>query len=154
MSIQKPELDDADRKIVNILKENADITSNALGEIVNLSASATNERIRKLKSEGIIKKIIAQIDASALGMQLGAFIFVLVCGKKRNENFLENTVSHQNILECHHVTGDYSYLLKVRLKNTKALENFMTDFIKAQPGVIRTTTQIIMHSTKDSGTAI
>jgi Lrp/AsnC family leucine-responsive transcriptional regulator len=149
MSIQNTNNDQVDRKIAMALMNDATVTSIRLGKVVGLSSSAANERIRKLKSNGSVKKIVALVDSKFMDMALGAFIFVLVEGKENNEVFLERILSHENILECHHITGEYSYILKVRYANTKSLEFFITDFLKGQSGVTKTMTQIILSSHKE-----
>lgn len=150
MSTHNIEFDQIDHKIAEILMNDASLTSTQIGDVVGLSPSAANERVRKLKNEGVVKKIIALVDSDFMNMGLGAFIFVLVEGKKNNANFLINACAHKNIIEIHHMTGEYSYILKVRCKNTKALEMLITDFLKGQVGVIKTMTQIILSSQKEN----
>ncbi len=57
-------------------------------------------------------------------------------------------------MECHHITGEFSYLLKIRVKNTKELESFITDSLKSKLGIIRSLTQIVLSSAKDGDTII
>jgi len=154
MSTQIIDNERIDRKIAELLMGDAGITSNKIGELVGLSTSAANERLRKLKNEGAIKRIVAMVDCNFMNMNLGAFIFVLVEGKTNNTNFLEKAVAHENILECHHLTGEYSYLLKVRCADTKALEFLISDFLKAQKGVAKTMTQIILSSHKENSLVV
>lgn len=149
MSVQNTEFDELDKKIAYLLASDASLTNAAIGEYVGLSASAANERVRKLKSSGKIKKIAAIIESEFLDLGLGAFIHVLLDSKYYNYTFLKNISKNENVLECHHITGEYSYILKVRVKNTKELERFITDFLKTQEGVVKTMSNIIMSSTKD-----
>lgn len=154
MSIHNPAFDELDHQLACELMRDATLTSTALGNLVGLSSSAANERVRKLKSEGVIKKIVALVDSRFMDMSLGAFIFVTVDGKENNASFLAQVPSHQNVLECHHVTGDYSYILKVRVADTRALEGFISNYLKSQPGVNKTMTQIILSSSKDNSVII
>ncbi len=149
MSIHSIAYDETDRKLGLILMQDATLTNAAIGELIGLSASATNERVRKLKADGVIKKVVALFDCHFMDMALGAYIFVLVEWKDRDRTFIDGVTSHDNVLECHHLTGEYSYMLKVRVADTKALENFITDFLKGQMGVIKTMTHIILSSPKD-----
>ncbi|MES2215550.1 MAG: Lrp/AsnC family transcriptional regulator [Pseudomonadota bacterium] len=149
MSIQDTGFDQIDRNIAEILMNDASLTSAQIGELVGLSSSATNERIRRLKNEGSIKKIVALVDSSFMDMALGAFILCSLEGKENNINFLASAHAHKNILEIHHVTGEYSYILKIRCADTKALEMLITDFLKTQIGVTKTMTQIILSSHKE-----
>jgi Lrp/AsnC family leucine-responsive transcriptional regulator len=151
MSSKNIELDELDHKIIEILLGDALMTNVIIGEKVGLSPSAVNERIRKLKSHKIITKVSAHIDSTYLNMSLGAFIFVVVDGGEvNNKLFLSKIVNHASVLECHHLTGEYSYLLKVRVANTKSLEEFVSGFLKVQNGVSKTLTQVILSSSKDS----
>jgi len=154
MSTKYFENDEVSHQITNILMKDATLTSSALGELVGLSPSAANERIRKLKNDGVIKRIVAFVDSGFMNMELGAFIFVLLEGKDHNAAFLEQVTAHPNVLECHHMTGEYSYILKVRIANTKALESFITDFLKTQTAVVKTATQIILSSPKDNSVVV
>lgn len=150
MSINNMILDALDRNIINLLLEDGLMTNAMIGEKIGLSSSAVNERIRKLRTSNIIKKTSICVDASCLNLQLGAFIFVLIDGgTENNKSFLENASLHPNVLECHHVTGEYSYLLKVRVEDTKKLEEFITEFLKTQKGVTQSLTQVILSSSKD-----
>lgn len=154
MSIRLFDSDEIDSKIVKALMLDASLTSTQLGELVGLSASATNERVRKLKNDGVLKRIVALVESHFMKMSLGAFIFVLVDGKENNAHFLKKILAHENILECHHMTGEYSYILKVRCENTKALESLITDLLKGQAGVTKTMTQIILSSHKEKSLVI
>ena len=149
MSIQYSEYDQIDRQIAKALIEDATLTSSQIGVIVGLSPSAANERVRKLKQDGVIRGIVALLDSTFVDMDLGAFIFVSVDGGGNNASFLRQVAEHQNILECHHLTGEYSYLLKIRCKDAAALESLITNFLKSQPGVSKTMTQIILSSHKE-----
>ena len=149
MSIQDSEYDDLDHMIAECIMHDATLTSNQLGEKVGLSSSAANERLRRLKQSGAVKRIAALISAEFMDMGLCAFIFVTLDKKEYHQYFLSAICRHKSILECHHVTGEYSYLLKVRCKNTKALELFITDFLKGKCNVSKTMTQIALSSHKD-----
>jgi Lrp/AsnC family leucine-responsive transcriptional regulator len=149
MSMNNSDYNDLDRKIADILANDATLTNNMISELVDLSASAVHERIRKLKNGQKIKKIVAFLDSNFMEMQLASFISVIVDGKDNNKNFIESVKNHKNVLECHHMTGDFSYLLKVRVKDTQQLENFISDFLKELPGVTKTVTEVVLSSPKD-----
>ena len=84
MTLSNSGLEQVDRKIATLLMNDATLTSTQLGELVGLSASATNEQVRKLKSEGAIRRIAAVVESHFMQFSLGAFIFVLVGGKDNN----------------------------------------------------------------------
>lgn len=154
MSINNAVFDDVDRKISILLSSDASLTNVALGEHVGLSTSAVNERVRRLKAHGKIKDIVALVDCEFVDMAMGAFIYVLIDNPDHNQGFLERITEHRSVLECHHVTGEYSYLLKVRVAHTRALESFITDLLKNQPGVVKTLTQVILSSPKEKSVIV
>ncbi len=129
--------------------QDAALTSTQLGEKVGLSSSAANERLRRLKQNGYVKKITALVSAEFMDMALCAFIFVTLDKAEHHKGFLKAVGGNKSILECHHVTGEHSYLLKVRCCSTKSLERLITDFLKGQCNVSKTMTQIVLSSHKD-----
>lgn len=154
MSIYYPEFDDLDRKIAAILSQDATVTNAVLGEMVGLSSSATNERVRKLKKFGIIKRIAAFVDADFMGMGLCAYISLALDGANNNSAIIDEVCEHPNVLECHHMAGEYSHLLKVRVSNTKGLEYFITTFLKEKLGLKKTMTQVVLSSNKEESVAV
>ena len=149
MSIQINEYDDLDRMIAECIMQDASLTSAQLGEKVGLSSSAANERLRRLKQNGSIKKITALVSADFMDVGLCAFIFIILNKTEDHKHFLHAVSHNKSIFECHHVTGEYSYLLKVRCQNTKTLERLITDFLKGECNVSQTLTQIVLSSHKD-----
>ena len=87
MSIHSAVYDEIDLKIARILMQDATLTNAAIGELIGLSASATNERVRKLKADGVIKKVVAMVDSHFMDMALGAYIFVLLEWNDTHQNF-------------------------------------------------------------------
>lgn len=154
MSINNLELDELDYKIIRILREDATIAHNTIGKTIGLSSSAVNERIRKLKNSSVINKISAIIEAKHIERSLCAYIYVLIDKTSYCKAFLAASLQNENILECHHVTGEYSYLLKVRVKDMNSLENFITNYLKSFKGVTKTFTQIVLSSLKEDSTII
>ncbi len=122
MSIENIEIDHLDKKIIDVLREDASLTNNEIAKKIDLSPSATLERIRKLHNNRIIRKISAFISGYAIDKDMCAFIYVLIDTPTHSRNFLNAMMSHPSIMECHHITGEYSYLLKVRVKNTMSLK--------------------------------
>jgi Lrp/AsnC family leucine-responsive transcriptional regulator len=153
-SIYFPGVIKINRKIVETLMGDATVTNAQLGALVGLSSSAAHERVCKLKKQGVIKKIVALVASDFLNMSLGAFISVFIEKKEHDAAFLSKIKNHPNVLECHHTTGEHSYLLKVRMANTQALEDFINNFLKNQLGITKTTTQIILSSPKENPTVV
>jgi Lrp/AsnC family transcriptional regulator, leucine-responsive regulatory protein len=92
----------------------------------------------------------AHVAPEAAGLNLLAFIMVGWSNPKVEAIFLEKVKASPDVLECHHVTGAWNYLLKVRVGTTRDLERFLTETIKAVNGVERTETLITLSSAKET----
>ena len=142
-------IDLIDRKIINILQGDASLSHAIIGEKVGLSASSVNERIRKLRTHHVIKKIVAIADPQRIGAEIFAYIMISITGPENELQFGKTMMAFEEILECHHVTGEYSYLLKVRTKNMAALEFLLINKINALPGFNRSFTHVVLSSFKE-----
>src|SRR6266404_5488950 len=118
------ELDDIDLRILGLLQEDCRTSLVRIGEQVGLSAPAVLERIKKLEAAGIVTGYRAILDARRLGLDITAFI---------------------DVLECHHVTGEHTLLLKVKTANTSSLERLISQ-IRSLDGVTRTETMIVLST--------
>jgi Lrp/AsnC family leucine-responsive transcriptional regulator len=144
------EIDDIDRTLLGLLQENGRTSYAELGKAVGLSISSVNERVRKLHDRGVIEGVYSAISPSALRLDLLAFIFVGWTDPATEAQFLARVAKEPSILECHHVTGSWNYLLKVRTHTTRDLESFLSSIVKGVPGVQRTETLIVMSSAKET----
>ena len=144
------EIDDIDRTLLSLLQENGRTSYAELGKAVGLSISSVNERVRKLHDRGVIEGVYSAISPSALRLDLLAFIFVGWTDPATEAPFLARVAKEPSILECHHVTGSWNYLLKVRTYTTRDLEGFLSSIVKGVPGVQRTETLIVMSSAKET----
>jgi Lrp/AsnC family leucine-responsive transcriptional regulator len=144
------DFDDADRKILEMLQQNGRTPYAELGKAVGLAVSSVNERVRKLHERGVIEGVHSALSPSALRLDLLAFIFVGWTDPGTETPFLEKVAIEPAIMECHHVTGTWNYLLKVRTRTTRDLEAFLNAVVKAVPGVQRTETLIVMSSAKET----
>ena len=142
-------MDDIDRKILAHLQLNGRDSYADIGKSVGLSVSAVNDRLKKLIATGAIKRFAALIEPAAVGRNLLAFVSVLLERPEHDKPFLAAIADLPDVQECHHVTGDWSYLLKIRVANTAALERVISDKIKTLPGVARSQTVIALSSAKD-----
>jgi len=144
------DFDDADRTILEMLQQNGRTSYAELGKAVGLAVSSVNERVRKLHERGVITGTYSALSPSALRLDLLAFIFVGWTDPATEAPFLKRVAAEPAIMECHHVTGSWNYLLKVRTRTTRDLEAFLNAVVKAVPGVQRTETLIVMSSAKET----
>ncbi|NER85068.1 MAG: Lrp/AsnC family transcriptional regulator, partial [Leptolyngbya sp. SIO1D8] len=117
---------------------------------LGLSAPAAADRVRKLEERGVIQRYVTQVDPYRLGYDLTAFISVTLEYSCDRDEFLRHVHAMAEIQECHHVTGDDDYLLKVRCQGTQGLEHLITAGLKQVPGVLRTRTTIVLSTVKET----
>jgi Lrp/AsnC family leucine-responsive transcriptional regulator len=144
------ELDEIDHRLLALLQKDDRLSLADLGKQIGLSASSVNERIKRLGARGVIEGFHAHVFPDALGLELLAFVFVGWSDPAAEAPFLDRIAASPAVLECHHVTGTWNYLLKVRLPNTRELERFLAEVVKPALGVQRTETIIALSSTKET----
>ncbi len=140
-------MDNTDIRIINALSENARISASDLSEKVNLSVSAVIERIRKLENAGCIKQYTTVLDETKFGLDVTAFICILMDHPHYNEQFIEFARRKSGIVECNYVAGDYDFLIKIQTDSTRSLERLL-DEVKSVPGVGRTKTMLVLSTSK------
>lgn len=126
-------LDAIDRKILSALAEDAGRSYTELSEIVNLSAPAVHDRVKRLKRDGVIKGTVAILDGCKLGRTLLTFLIVDTSSYQATRALLQFT-SRREVEELHTVAGDGCVLIKVRAADTESLENFLME-IQSVDGV-------------------
>jgi Lrp/AsnC family leucine-responsive transcriptional regulator len=114
-------MDTTDYQIIKQLQDNGRISIKKLAQIVSLTPPAVAERIRKLEDEGVIIGYRAIIDSKKLGMNIKAIINITLKSNKRKD-FLDFVNDNNSIVECYHVTGGFSMVIKVILKEMSDLE--------------------------------
>lgn len=139
------EPDTIDLQIIDALQEHGRIPHAKLAEQVGLSAPSVIERVKKLEDSGVITGYHASVDARKLGRDVTAFIGVSI-GHPRTINLFEETVALMpDVLECHHVTGEHTVLLKVKTHSTATLEQLIRT-IRLIEGVMRTETMVVLST--------
>jgi Lrp/AsnC family transcriptional regulator, leucine-responsive regulatory protein len=143
-------LDSIDLQILDILQRQANISNAELGRRVNLSPPATHARIKRLETEGYIQKQVAILDQQKLGFDLLCYIFISTDIHQAEQlEILENNLEAMpEVLECHCLTGEYDYLLKVANKNRQGLEEFIRKLNKL--GISRIQTSLALREIKHS----
>jgi Lrp/AsnC family transcriptional regulator, leucine-responsive regulatory protein len=138
-------LDDIDCRILELLQADCKATLARVGEQVGLSAPAVIERVRKLENEGFIEGYHARLNARMLGLDVSAFISVWTAHSHAIQELAARLDEFEDVLECHHVTGDPTLLLKVKTRNTQSLERLISA-VRSLPGVERTETNVVLST--------
>lgn len=146
-----PELDAIDLQILSILQLNGRIPHTKLADQVGLSAPSVIERVKKLEDGGIIAGYYASLDARRLGKDVTAFIGVSITHPKTIGLFEQTVDLLEDVLECHHVTGQHTILLKVKTQNTTSLERLIST-IRSIEGVARTETMVVLSTHTERST--
>jgi len=142
-------LDEIDIRALGYLMTEARITWAELAGRLGLSAPAAAERVRQLENKGVIQQYSALLSPEALGFNVTAFIAVSLEHPRDREAFLDKVAQTGLIQECHHVTGDDDYLLKVRCKTTRQLD-WLLVHLKETTNISRTRTTIVLSTTKET----
>lgn len=145
-------MDKIDRRILMELQQNAKLNTKEIASRVGLSITPTYERIKKLEQQEIIKSYVAILDRNKLGKQIIAFcqITLLKHQKELIDNFKLDVNTHPEIMECHHVSGNYDFLLKVVVDNMEAFHQFISEKLSVVEGVSTIHSSFLMKAVKDS----
>lgn len=145
-------LDDLDRQILCLLQENSRIASAQLARQVNLSAPGLQKRLKKLEESGIISGYVTLVNREALGLDLLCFAQVTLAHHQPEctGQFCDRVKELPEVLECHHLSGECDYLLKVVVSDRLHLEKFLSETIARIPGVDKIRTSIVLSEIKTS----
>jgi Lrp/AsnC family leucine-responsive transcriptional regulator len=144
-------LDRIDLKILYILQNYGRSRLAEIADEVELSTPAVMERVKKLEAGGVIKGYQALLDGKKVGKDITAFIGVSISHQRDIDGFAAKMMQHHDVLECHHVTGDESFILKVKSANTGSLEKLLGE-VRSVEGVTRTVTKVVLSTAKESQT--
>lgn len=140
-------MDIIDVKILEVLQSNSRVSISELSKKVNLSLSAVSERLKKLESSGVIEKYTVILNSHALDKELSVLMNISLENPHQTSEFLNFVRTEDEILECHYITGEYDYVLKITTRNTATLEHLMNR-IKGISGIKRTQTNVVLSSVK------
>lgn len=121
-----------------------------LAQRMKLSSPAAAERVRRLEERGVIKGYGAVLDRDKLGHGFTAFVGVDLAHGSHRAEFLARVASLPEVLECHHVTGDHDYLLKLACRSPIHLDHVLNEDLKQGPAVARTRTLVVLSSPKEA----
>jgi Lrp/AsnC family transcriptional regulator, leucine-responsive regulatory protein len=121
-----------------------------LGVALGMTGPAAAERVRRLEADGVIRGYAALVEPQLVGAGLTAFVAVTLERPGNRAAFLRRVARLTEVQECHHVAGDYDYLLKVRCSGTGDLDRLLTDELKSVSGVINTRTTVVLRTLKES----
>ena len=142
-------LDPIDRRILALLQDNAKRSQAEVAKAVGLTAPSVNERIRKLERAGYIRGYVALLDDRKLGHDITAFVEVFVEHPKYESAFIQAVSELDEVLECHHITGEFSLLLKVKVTDMTAFRRLLIESLNSIRGVRQTRTVMVLATSKE-----
>lgn len=148
----KVKLDATDRKILEILQANSNITNAQLAKEIGLSPAPTLERVNKLESAGVIKSYHAVVDPACVGLTVSTFVMVSLKGhnKENIEKFVKAIRGISEVVECHHITGAGDFILKIICADIAAYQQLMLEQVSNIDVVDGLQSMVILSTFKDS----
>ena len=145
-------LDEIDIKLLELLQGNARLTSKELSVHLNLSLSPIYERIRRLEKMGVIAAYHTVLDREKLGFDLVAYCHVSLKEHARPllKKFEEDVLNFAEVLECHHVTGNFDYMLKVCVKDMKSYQDFIVNKLASLVNIRNAQSQFVLSTIRES----
>jgi len=143
-------LDELDLRLLALLQDDARRPAAELARAVRLSGPGLQKRLRRLEERGVIRRYAAIVDREAVGLDLLCFIHIMLAHHRPEDikRFPDRIGKMPEVLECHFLTGEFDYLLKVVVPSHDALEKFLFERLMKVAGVDRTRTSIVVKEVK------
>ena len=147
-----PRLDDLDRRLLTLLQREGRATSVDLARRLGLSPPGLQRRVRRLEAAGVIRGYTTLVDRAAVGLDLLCFVEVKLAHHRPDcvARFRDEVQAIPEVLECHYLTGESDYLIKIVVPNHKALETVLFEGLMRIDGVDRIHTSIVVNEVKAS----
>lgn len=143
-------LDKTDLQILRILQNNSKLTTKELAAQVSLSTTPVFERLKRLESEGYIKKYVAVLDAQKLNC--GFVVFCSVKLRRLNRDiageFIRVIQDIPEVTECYNISGEYDYLLKIHAPDMKYYQEFILNVLGTIDSLGSLTSTFVMDEVK------
>ena len=143
-------LDPLDLMILRELQADGRLANAELARRVNLSPPAVHARVRRLEEQGVIRSYAALLDRESLGYDMLCFVHISLQlhTSEQVQRFRVAIQEIDEVLECHHVTGEFDYLLKAVVRNSKDLERLVVERLTPIQGVARIHTSLALSQVK------
>lgn len=143
-------MDEFDVKILELIQRNNRLTADQLSEMVNLSPSACQRRIKRLRDDGVIESEIAVLSPKAIGRNLMMVVGVTLEREHPEiiENFKKSMKRMPEVMQCLYVTGDIDFVLLLTAKSMEHYEEFTQQFFFENPHIRRFQTSVVMDRVK------
>ncbi len=148
----KVSLDELDRTLLCLLQENARLSNAELARRVDLSATGLQKRLRRLEELGVVERYVALLNREALGFDMLCYVQVTLQRHEPDavDNFRREVQTMPEVLECHHLTGEFDYLLKIVVRNRNHLEQFILNTLTPVRGMDKIRTSLVLSELKSA----
>ena len=145
------DLDFKDKHLLEEIQANSRITNTELAKRIGLSPSSTLERVKKLEVSGIIEKYITLLNPRKAGYSCFTFVEIKLArhGETPVEDFITSIALIPEVLECHHITGEADFLLRVATKDIPAYEELILHQLSALANVQSMKTSVVLSTFKN-----
>jgi len=128
-------LDKIDTKILSLLQQNSNRTTKSIANELGMTTTPIFERIKKLEKQGYIKKYVAVLNNKKIGLKQTVFIGITLQGHTRSylEKFVKQINNFPEVIECHRVSGNFDYLLKLVVEDIESYETFIISKLTLLP---------------------
>ncbi len=153
MKLHVDDLDRTDYRILAKLQSDGRASNAELSEIAHLSPPQCFRRVKRLEEGGMIERYVAVLNPAALGFGVTAFVSVILGGGRRVDlqKFKEIVGDVPEILECHVVTGEADYLLKVVASDLHAFSRFLLERLMEHFEAVSTKSEVSLEQIKLTG---
>ncbi len=148
----KTAFDDIEIAILRIMQENGRATIKDMAAKLNLSTTPIFDRIKRMESNGVIKKYVAIVDQKKLGKSLTVFVHISISqhGKNALNSFIEAVTQFPEVIECHHISGDADVMLKLVLENIEAYNAFIMEKLSIIPNIGKVESRFSLSERKNT----
>jgi Lrp/AsnC family leucine-responsive transcriptional regulator len=145
-------LNRTDRRLLDVLQRNGNITNLELADKVSLSPSACLRRVRALEKAGVIRRYVALVDPRKVGLGLMGFVSVKLekRGRMPTDTFARAVKDWAEVMACHSLTGEMDYLLRVQVEDLDHFARFVMGSLLKHPGVLDVKSSFVLEEVKET----
>ena len=144
------QLDETDLQILALLQKDASMTNKEISFQLHKSVAAVHERTRRLKQQGVIKRVVAILDRKKINRSLIAFSHVLLNDHTANtlNQFEEQVAKFPEVMECFQMTGTFDFILRIATSDMDAYHNFYRNKLATLPNISTVQSFFVLSETK------
>ena len=146
----RDDLDDVDRRLLHRLAEDVAPDAVRLAPEVGTTPEDVSGRYQRLRDRGVVRECVARIDPAAVGVGFTAFLLVRLAQTADNYRVVRQMLADlEAVEEAHAVSGDFDWLLKVRVASLSEVQALVTQRLSLVPGYIRAQTCVVLDTACD-----